>query len=79
MAIGVCNLVNIFQPDKLVIGGAISREGEALLAPVRKYVSENAYTRKISGLKQTEISAAKLGNDAGIVGAAFLHKFKKEW
>ncbi len=74
VAMGVCNLVNVFQPDRLVIGGAISKEGENLLAPIRKFVSENAYTRGIPGLKRTEITAARLGNDAGIVGAAFLHK-----
>lgn len=74
VALGINNLVNIFQPDRLVIGGAISREGETLLAPIRKFVSENAYTRGVPGIRQTEISAARLGNDAGIVGAAFLHK-----
>lgn len=74
VAAGICNLINTFQPDRLCIGGGISKEGEALLAPIRKYVSENAYTRGISDLRQTEISAAALGNDAGIVGAAFLHK-----
>lgn len=73
VAEGVCSLVNIFQPDKLVIGGAISKEGETLLAPIREYVKKHSYTGKFP-LKQTEISAARLGNDAGIVGAAFLHK-----
>ncbi len=74
VALGVNNLVNIFQPDRLVIGGAISREGETLVAPIRRFVSENAYTSGVPGVRQTEISAARLGNDAGIVGAAFLHK-----
>ncbi len=74
VAIGVCNLINIFQPDKLVIGGGLSKEGETLLGPIREYVAENVYTKGISGLKQTEISAARLGNDAGIVGAALLHR-----
>lgn len=73
VAVGICNMVNIFQPDRLVIGGGISREGEKLLAPIRKYVQENVYTHRID-MKQTEISAAVLGNDAGIVGAALLHK-----
>ena len=74
VALGVCSLINIFQPDRLVIGGAVSKEGETLLRPIRDYVSENVYTRAVPGLKQTEISAALSGNDAGIVGAAFLHK-----
>lgn len=74
VAMGVCNLINIFQPDKLVIGGGISKEGETLLAPIREYARKNAYARDIAGIRRTEISAAKLGNDAGLVGAAFLHK-----
>ncbi len=74
VAMGICSLVNIFQPDRLVIGGGISKEGETLLAPIREYVSKNVYTHGIAGIRQTQISAAKLGNDAGIVGAAFLHK-----
>lgn len=74
VATGVCSLINIFQPDRLVIGGAVSKEGETLLAPIRSYVAENVYTRGVGGLRQTEISAAVSGNDAGIIGAAFLHK-----
>ena len=76
VAMGVCDLVNIFQPDKLVIGGGISKEGETLIAPIREYVGKNVYTRGVAGLRQTEISAARLGNDAGLLGAAFLHKLK---
>lgn len=76
VALGVCSLVNIFQPDRLVIGGGISKEGETLMAPIRKFVEENAYIHAVSGVRRTEISAAKLGNDAGLLGAAFLHKIK---
>ena len=44
--------------------------GDALLTPVKEYVKKNAY----GGALQTKISIAKLGNDAGIIGAAFLGK-----
>ena len=74
VAVGVCSLVNILRPEKLVIGGAVSRQGETLLAPVRRYVAENAYGKDVSGIGMTEISAARLMGDAGIVGAAMLHK-----
>ncbi len=69
---GIMNMINIFQPDVLFIGGGISKEGETILAPLRRYVERERYTR--NSQKNTEIVAAKLGNDAGIIGAAFLGK-----
>ena len=71
VAIGVTNLVNIFQPEVLCVGGAISKEGEYLLAPIRKFVERERYTRFC---EQTELKIAALGNDAGIIGAAMLGK-----
>ena len=75
VAEGVCNIMNIFQPDLLCIGGGISAEKDNLIGPVNKIVRENIYT------KHTEIKdricVAKLGNDAGIIGAAFLDKLYK--
>lgn len=66
---GIVSVINIFQPNKLVIGGAISKEGDYLLNPIRDYVKQYTYVRQVP---QTEISIAKLGNDAGIIGAAML-------
>ncbi|MEA4822698.1 MAG: ROK family glucokinase [Clostridiaceae bacterium] len=71
VAIGITNLVNIFQPEVLCVGGAISKEGEYLLGPVREFVERERYTRYCA---QTEIKIAALGNDAGIIGAAMLGK-----
>lgn len=70
VACGLTNIINIFQPDVLCIGGGISKEGETLVAPVRAYVERERYSKNVT--KQTEIKAAVLGNDAGIIGAAFL-------
>ncbi len=70
LACGVINMINIFQPEILCIGGGISHEGETLLAPLRRLVNEEEFNR--SGHRRTEIRAAQLGNDAGIIGAAFL-------
>lgn len=66
---GVANLINIFQPEAIVIGGGISKEGENLLVPLREYVAKECYTR---GVPESQIITAKLGNDAGIIGAAML-------
>lgn len=67
---GVTNMINIFQPDILCIGGGISKEGDTLLVPLRKYIEEERYTKHND--KQTYVCAATLGNDAGIIGAALL-------
>ena len=70
VAIGTINVINIFQPEMICFGGGISNEGENLLAPIRKYVDEFHYSRYSD--TQTEICKAKLGNDAGIIGAALV-------
>ncbi len=70
LACGVTNAINIFQPDILCIGGGISKEGDVLLAPLKAIVEKERYTKH--NKKQTVICTATLGNDAGIIGAAFL-------
>lgn len=77
VAEGIANVVNIFQPELVVIGGGICNEGETLLAPLRKLVSERVYGSVVSekDLPRPNIVKAKLGNDAGIVGAAMLGKY----
>ena len=70
LAEGITNMVNIFQPAVVSIGGGISGEGEFLLEPLRKAVYRDQYTR-IRKIK-SKIVAATLGNDAGIIGAAGL-------
>lgn len=72
IACGLVNVINIFQPEIVCIGGGISAEGETLLAPIRQYVEQYRYSRYSK--KQTEIKKAELGNDAGIIGAACLYK-----
>ena len=70
LAVGVGNLINIFQPDKICFGGGVAYQGENLLAPLRELVKAERYTRYAD--KQTDLVQACLGNDAGIVGAAAL-------
>ena len=68
LASGLASLVNIFQPEVIVIGGGLSNEKENLLAPLRPMVLSEAYGGGI--VKMTELRVAELGNDAGIIGAA---------
>lgn len=71
IAAGVTDIVNIFQPEILTIGGGISKEEEALIKPITEYVNREIYSAGTG--KLTKINVAQLGNDAGIIGAAFLH------
>ncbi len=70
LACGVTNIINIFQPDVLSIGGGICNEGDYLLKPLTAIVEKDQYTR--SNAIKTKICIAELGNDAGILGAAAL-------
>ena len=70
LAVGLGNLINALQPDKICVGGGIGHEGENLLAPLRELIKAERYTRYAE--KQTELVSAALGNDAGIIGAAAL-------
>lgn len=67
---GLTNVVNIFQPEIVCIGGGISKEGETLLAPVREYIDREEYARDSN--KRVTLKTAQLRNDAGVVGAASL-------
>jgi len=70
LACGVTNFINVFQPEVFSIGGGISNEKEYLLAPLRKIVEVEQYSRNSD--KKTQIKIAELGNRAGIIGAASL-------
>ncbi len=67
---GVMSIINIFQPEIVCIGGGISKEGDLLLEPVRQLQKQEGFSRFCK--KTTEIVAATLGNDAGVIGAALL-------
>jgi glucokinase len=67
---GIANLVTLFRPQVVIIGGAISAEGEYLLEPLRKSAGNRIYAAGI--LPMPALQKARLGNDAGIIGAALL-------
>ena len=70
LACGLANIINIFQPDVLSIGGGICREGDYLLNPLNERVFKEVYTKDRE--PKTKLMIAALGNDAGIIGAAAL-------
>jgi len=72
LAIGITNLINLLQPQVVAVGGGVSHEGDNLLLPLREEIKKLAYEAK--GGFTNRIELAVLGNDAGIIGAAFLGK-----
>lgn len=70
LACGLTNILRIFQPDVLSIGGGICNEGDYLLVPLKAKIAEMLHMPE--GKKPAEIKIAELGNDAGIIGAATL-------
>ena len=69
LALGISNLIFIFNPQLILLNGGITRQGEWFISPIRKHVIK--MVPKIS-LKNFEILAGKLGNMAGAYGAAFI-------
>lgn len=67
LALGISNLINLLQPEIVCIGGGICREGDTLLSPLRSRISDLICAPESN---KTQIAAASLGNDAGIIGAA---------
>lgn len=70
LSLGIVNVINLFQPEIICIGGGICNEGNLLLDPIYKTVEKERYS--VYATKQTRLCIASLGNDAGIIGAAFL-------
>ena len=70
LACGIANMINIFQPEVLSIGGGICHEGDYLLTPLKERVFKEVYTKERE--PKTKLVIAELGNDAGIIGAASL-------
>lgn len=67
---GVGGCVSIFRPDIVLIGGAISNEGAYLLDPINEKLPRYVFGAAYNGVPP--VRKALLGNDAGIIGAAYL-------
>ena len=67
---GILNYCNVFRPDAIVLGGGISKEGSYLTEKIVNYLEKMHYG--YINAPKCEVLTAKLGNDAGILGAASL-------
>ena len=70
LGLGIVNIVNIFRPQLVILGGDIPKQGEALLSPLRRIVEEECFGRDKGDVP--EIEEAILGREAGMIGAAGL-------
>ncbi len=70
LACGLANIINIFQPEVVSIGGGVSNEKDELLSRLLPIIASETYGAGF--VEPTKIRIAELGNDAGIIGAAYL-------
>jgi glucokinase len=69
LGVGVCNIVNMLNPDVVVIGGGVIAAGELLLEPIRAVVAERALS---PAREHVRIVPARFGAESGMLGAAVL-------
>jgi glucokinase len=66
LGVGMVNLVNIFNPEMIIVGGGMGKMGEMLLKPARKVVAERAFQFPASVVR---IVSSELGDNSGVFGA----------
>ncbi len=69
LGLALANMGNVLNPEKIILGGGVSAAGEILLEHVKTYFERFAF---LTVNNSTELTLASLGNDAGVIGAAFL-------
>jgi glucokinase len=67
VGVGLANLINIFNPELIVIGGGLSNIGDMLLKPAFKTAGERAYKEAFQAVR---FASPELGRDSGVLGAA---------
>ncbi len=70
LGVGIVNIVNIFRPQLVLLGGRIAAQGEVLTKPLSESMMQSCFGKNRSEIP--ELRVASLGNEAGIVGAAGL-------
>jgi len=67
VGVGLVNLINIFNPELIVIGGGLSNIGDMLLGPAFKVAKERTYKKTFQAVR---FASAELGRNSGVLGAA---------
>ncbi|HYK73042.1 MAG TPA: ROK family protein, partial [Pseudoneobacillus sp.] len=71
LGLALANIANTLNPEKIVIGGGVSKAGDLLLSSIKNYFDQYSFPRV---KESTNMAIATLGNDAGVIGAAWLIK-----
>ncbi len=69
IGIGMASVVNLLNPEKIIVGGGVADAGEILMTPLKETLKKRAM--KIAG-EAVEVVSAQLGNTAGVIGASLL-------
>ncbi len=69
IGIGLTSVINLLNPEKIIIGGGVADAGELLLEPIRKTIEERAMPIQKEAVK---VVPAQLANAAGVIGASLL-------
>ena len=75
LGVGMVNLVNIFNPEMIIVGGGVAQMGDLLLEPARQVVRERAFRLLAQAVR---IVPAQLGDNAGVLGAAIFARQQKQ-
>ena len=70
VAVGLANMTNVLDPQRIVIGGGAARMGDLLLEPVRRWLAEVLYASEHRPIP--EVLLAAFGESAGAIGAGML-------
>ena len=69
LCVGLANLINLYDPEVIALGGGVSHAGQFLLDAVRAKLPDMVFYK---AMPYARVELAKLTNDAGIIGAAML-------
>ena len=68
LGVGLANFANLFNPERIVVTGGVSRAGEAILGPAEEEMRRRAFRAITEPLK---VVPGRLGDDAGPLGAVY--------
>ena len=76
LGLGLANLVNLFVPDMIVLGGSVMKSAALFLDGIRKVINQGC---RFVPFEKTELALASLGDDATLIGAARVwhHRFRQ--
>jgi glucokinase len=75
LGVGLANLINILNPEMVVISGGVTRAGEHLFEPLRAQIRRRAFRH---AQENCRIVSSTLGGMAGVIGAAYMFRVERD-